>query len=230
MDNNSQVQIRLSKVKKYIGKEAILKGIDLEVKKGEFLAIVGASGSGKSSMLYIMGLLDTPTEGEVFFEGEKIDFYDEEKLSQIRNRKMGFVFQFHYLLPEFNLLENVMLPAIRLGMKREEAKEKAYNLLKKLGLEGKERRRIYEISGGEMQRVAIARALINQPSVILADEPTGNLDSKNTEIVMEIFQDINRQGTTIAMVTHELDLAKKAHRIVEVKDGLILRETSIQKV
>ncbi len=230
MDNNSQVQIKLSKVKKYIGKEAILKGIDLEVKKGEFLAIVGASGSGKSSMLYIMGLLDTPTEGEVFFEGEKIDFYDEEKLSQIRNRKMGFVFQFHYLLPEFNLLENVMLPAIRLGMKREEAKEKAYNLLKKLGLEGKERRRIYEISGGEMQRVAIARALINQPSVILADEPTGNLDSKNTEVVMEIFQDINRQGTTIVMVTHELDLARKAHRIIEVKDGLILRETSIQKV
>lgn len=214
--------IELSGVKKVIGQEEILKGIDIEIKKGEFVAIIGASGSGKSSILYIMGLLDRPTEGEVFFEGERIDFSEEEKISKIRNQKLGFVFQFHYLLPEFSLLENVMIPAIRLGMKREEARERAYELLRRLGLGGKENRKIYQISGGEMQRVAIARALINKPLVILADEPTGNLDSKNTQAVMDIFKDINSEGTTIVMVTHELELAKQAHRIVEMRDGRIL--------
>lgn len=214
--------IELRGVKKVIGQEEILKGIDIEIKKGEFVAIIGASGSGKSSMLYIMGLLDRPTEGEVFFEEERIDFSEEEKISKIRNQKLGFVFQFHYLLPEFSLLENVMIPAIRLGMKREEARERAYELLKRLGLAGKENRKIYQISGGEMQRVAIARALINKPLVILADEPTGNLDSKNTQAVMDIFKDINSEGTTIVMVTHELELARQAHRIVEMKDGRIL--------
>ncbi|HAV39855.1 MAG: ABC transporter ATP-binding protein [Aquificaceae bacterium] len=214
--------IELRGVKKVIGQEEILKGIDIEIKKGEFVAIIGASGSGKSSMLYIMGLLDRPTEGEVFFEEERIDFSEEEKISKIRNQKLGFVFQFHYLLPEFSLLENVMIPAIRLGMKREEARERAYELLRRLGLGGKENRKIYQISGGEMQRVAIARALINKPLVILADEPTGNLDSKNTQAVMDIFKDINSEGTTIVMVTHELELAKQAHRIVEMRDGRIL--------
>ncbi len=214
--------VELRGVKKSIGQEQILKGIDLEVYSGEFVAIIGASGSGKSSMLYIMGLLDRPTEGEVFFEGQVVDFSDEKKLSEIRNKKIGFVFQFHYLLPEFTLLENVMLPAIKMGMERKQAEERAYELLKALGLGGKERRRIFQISGGEMQRVAIARALMNKPSVILADEPTGNLDSKNTQAVMEIFKEINSQGTTIVMVTHELELAEQAHRIIEVRDGVIL--------
>ncbi len=214
--------IELRGVKKSIGQEQILKGIDLEVYSGEFVAIIGASGSGKSSMLYIMGLLDRPTEGEVLFEGQVVDFSDEKKLSEIRNKKMGFVFQFHYLLPEFTLLENVMLPAIKMGMERKQAEERAYELLRALGLGGKERRRIFQISGGEMQRVAIARALMNKPSVILADEPTGNLDSKNTQAVMEIFKEINSQGTTIVMVTHELELAEQAHRIIEVRDGVIL--------
>ncbi|MEJ7620200.1 MAG: ABC transporter ATP-binding protein [Aquificaceae bacterium] len=214
--------IELRGVKKFIGQEQILKGIDLEIYSGEFVAIIGASGSGKSSMLYIMGLLDRPTEGEVLFEGQVVDFSDEKKLSEIRNKKIGFVFQFHYLLPEFTLLENVMLPAIKMGMERKTAEERAYELLKTLGLGGKERRRIFQISGGEMQRVAIARALMNKPSVILADEPTGNLDSKNTQAVMEIFKEINSQGTTIVMVTHELELAEQAHRIIEVRDGVIL--------
>ncbi len=214
--------IELRGVKKSIGQEQILKGIDLEVYSGEFVAIIGASGSGKSSMLYIMGLLDRPTEGEVLFEGQVVDFSDEKKLSEIRNKKIGFVFQFHYLLPEFTLLENVMLPAIKMGMERKQAEERAYELLKTLGLGGKERRKIYQISGGEMQRVAIARALMNKPSVILADEPTGNLDSKNTQAVMEIFKEINSQGTTIVMVTHELELAEQAHRIIDVRDGVIL--------
>ncbi len=219
--------IKLVGVKKTVGQEHILKGIDLEIKEGEFVAIIGASGSGKSSLLYIMGLLDKPTEGDVYFEGTRVDFSKERMLSHIRNRELGFVFQFHYLLPEFNLLENVMLPAIKLGIRRDEAQERAYELLKKLGLGGKEKRRIYQISGGEMQRTAIARALINNPKVILADEPTGNLDSKNTQVVMEIFEGINKEGTTIVMVTHEMELAKRANRIVEMKDGLILTETSL---
>ena len=216
--------IELRGVKKSIGQEEILKGINLSVQKGEFVAIIGASGSGKSSMLYIMGLLDKPSEGEVFFEGKRVVFSDEAELSRLRNKSLGFVFQFHYLLPEFTLLENVMLPAIKLGVDREEARERAYELLKSLGLGGKEKRRIYQISGGEMQRVAIARALINNPSVLLADEPTGNLDSKNTQKVMEIFQQINAEGTTVVMVTHELQLAQQAKRVVEVKDGIILSD------
>ncbi|MDW8433347.1 MAG: ABC transporter ATP-binding protein [Aquificaceae bacterium] len=216
--------IELRGVKKSIGQEEILKGISLSVQKGEFVAIIGASGSGKSSMLYIMGLLDKPSEGEVFFEGKRVVFSDEAELSRLRNKSLGFVFQFHYLLPEFTLLENVMLPAIKLGVDREEARERAYELLKSLGLGGKENRRIYQISGGEMQRVAIARALMNNPSVLLADEPTGNLDSKNTQKVMEIFQQINAEGTTVVMVTHELQLAQQAKRVVEVKDGVILSD------
>ncbi|MCS7262747.1 MAG: ABC transporter ATP-binding protein [Aquificaceae bacterium] len=221
--------LELRGVRKSIGQEEILKGIDLLVKRGEFVAVVGASGSGKSSMLYIMGLLDKPTYGEVFFEGDRVDFSKEKKLSELRNRRIGFVFQFHYLLPEFTLLENVMLPAVKLGVRREQAKERAYELLKSLGLAGKEHRRIYQISGGEMQRVAIARALINNPSLLLADEPTGNLDSRNTYVVMEIFKEINRGGTTILMVTHEPHLALQAHRVVEVRDGLILSDHPTQR-
>ncbi|MDW8095269.1 MAG: ABC transporter ATP-binding protein [Aquificaceae bacterium] len=216
--------IELRGVKKSIGQEEILKGISLSVQKGEFVAIIGASGSGKSSMLYIMGLLDKPSEGDVFFEGKRVVFSDEAELSRLRNKSLGFVFQFHYLLPEFTLLENAMLPAIKLGVDREEARERAYELLKSLGLGGKENRRIYQISGGEMQRVAIARALMNNPSVLLADEPTGNLDSRNTQKVMEIFQQINAEGTTVVMVTHELQLAQQAKRVVEVKDGVILSD------
>jgi lipoprotein-releasing system ATP-binding protein len=215
--------VELLGIRKVIGQEEILKGIDLRVEAGEFVAIVGASGSGKSSLLYVMGLLDKPTSGEVFFEGQRVDFSGEKELSVIRNQKMGFVFQFHYLLPEFNLLENVILPAIKRGMMKTEAQERAYELLKRLGLGGKERRKIYQISGGEMQRVAIARALMNNPSLLLADEPTGNLDSKNTRAVMDIFKEINAEGTTIVMVTHELDLAAQAHRIVEMRDGQVVR-------
>jgi lipoprotein-releasing system ATP-binding protein len=175
-------------------------------------------------LLYIAGLLDRPTEGEVFFEERAIDFKQERLLSEIRNRKMGFVFQFHYLLPEFTLLENVILPAIKAGMKKRDAEERAYELLRRLGLSGKERRRLYQVSGGEMQRTAIARALINNPTLLLADEPTGNLDSKNTERVMEIFSEINSEGRSILMVTHELELTKYAHRVVEMRDGLIVGE------
>jgi lipoprotein-releasing system ATP-binding protein len=216
------VLIELVNVKKRVGNEEILKGVDLKVHKGEFLAVVGASGSGKSSLLYIMGLLDFPTEGRVFFKGQQVSSMDPQVVSKIRNESVGFVFQFHYLLPEFNLLENVMIPMLKKGIPKRQAEERARELLKSLGLDGKEKRKIYQVSGGEMQRTAIARALANNPEVILADEPTGNLDSKNTQMVMQILEDINRSGTTVVMVTHELNLAKRADRIVQMKDGLLV--------
>jgi len=221
--------IKLSEIKKTVGSEQILKGIDLEIYEGEFVSIVGASGSGKSSLLYILGLLDKPTEGEVFFEGEKIDYSNDKRLSYLRNSKLGFVFQFHYLVQELSLLDNVILPAIKKGVPIKEARERAMALLERLGLKGKENRKPYEISGGEMQRTAIARALINQPKVLLADEPTGNLDSTNTQRVMDIFKEINKSQTTIVMVTHEIDLARQTKRIVELRDGSVIRQEYLQQ-
>jgi lipoprotein-releasing system ATP-binding protein len=221
--------IRLSGIKKTVGSEQILKGIDLEVYEGEFVSIIGASGSGKSSLLYILGLLDKPTEGEVFFEDEKIDYSKDKRLSYLRNSKLGFVFQFHYLVQELSLLDNVILPAIKKGVPIKDARERAMVLLERLGLKGKENRKPYEISGGEMQRTAIARALINQPKVLLADEPTGNLDSTNTQRVMDIFKDINKSQTTIVMVTHEIDLARQTKRIVELRDGSVIKQEYLQQ-
>ena len=221
--------IRLSGIKKTVGSEQILKGINLEIYEGEFVSIIGASGSGKSSLLYIMGLLDKPTEGEVFFEDEKIDYSKDKRLSYLRNSKLGFVFQFHYLVQELSLLDNVILPAIKKGVPIKEARERAMALLERLGLKGKENRKPYEISGGEMQRTAIARALINQPKVLLADEPTGNLDSTNTQRVMDIFKEINKSQTTIVMVTHEIDLARQTKRIVELKDGSVIKQEYLQQ-
>lgn len=220
--------IRLSGIKKTVGSEQILKGIDLEIYEGEFVSIIGASGSGKSSLLYILGLLDKPTEGEVFFEDEKIDYSNDKRLSYLRNSKIGFVFQFHYLVQELSLLDNVILPAIKKGVPIKEARERAIVLLERLGLKGKENRKPYEISGGEMQRTAIARALINQPKVLLADEPTGNLDSTNTQRVMDIFKEINKSQTTIVMVTHEIDLARQTKRIVKLRDGSVIRQEYLQ--
>jgi lipoprotein-releasing system ATP-binding protein len=220
--------IKLSGIKKTVGSEQILKGIDLEIYEGEFVSIIGASGSGKSSLLYILGLLDKPTEGEVFFEDEKIDYSKDKRLSYLRNSKLGFVFQFHYLVQELSLLDNVILPAIKKGVPIKEARERAMVLLERLGLKGKENRKPYEISGGEMQRTAIARALINQPKVLLADEPTGNLDSTNTQRVMDIFKEINKSQTTIVMVTHEIDLARQTKRIVELKDGSVIKKEYLQ--
>ncbi|MFN3814213.1 MAG: ABC transporter ATP-binding protein [Aquificaceae bacterium] len=214
--------IELINVKKIIRGEEILKGISLRVYKREFVAIMGPSGSGKSSMLYIMGLLDRPTFGDVLFKDQRIDFQRGEELSKVRNESIGFVFQFHYLLPEFTLLENVMVPMLKRGTHINKAKEKAHDLLSRLDLKGKENRKIYQISGGEMQRVAIARALANEPEIFLADEPTGNLDSKNTQVVMDIFQEINATGKTIVMVTHDVQIAKKAKRIVKMEDGQVI--------
>jgi lipoprotein-releasing system ATP-binding protein len=219
--------LKLLKINKWVGGERILKDISLEIVEGEFIAIIGPSGSGKSSLLYIMGFLDCPSSGDIFYRGKPINFAEANTISRLRNEKMGFVFQFHYLIPELNLIENVMAPQIRKGISPKEAKERAETLLVRLGLKGKEKRQVFEISGGEMQRVAIARALANSPEILLCDEPTGNLDSKNTEKVMEIFEEINQEGTTIVLVTHDLSLARRAKRIIEMRDGEILKTTPL---
>lgn len=217
------VLLELREISKKVGQDVILKKVSLIVESGEFIAIIGPSGSGKSSLLYVMGLLDRPTSGEIIYKGKRISWRERE-INSLRNEKFGFVFQFHYLIPELNVLENVIAPQLKAGRSYREAEKRAFELLKKLGLEGKEKRQVYEISGGEMQRVAIARALANNPEILLCDEPTGNLDSKNTERVMEIFESLNREGTTIVMVTHDINLAKRAKRVITMRDGEIIED------
>ncbi len=223
------IVIQLRDISKKIRDETILKNINLSISKGEFISIIGPSGSGKSSLLYILGLLDIPSSGEVYVEGEKIEFTESSKIAHFRNLKFGFVFQFHYLIAEFSLLENVMVPMVKAGISREDAKEKAALLLQKLGLGGKEKRKPFQISGGEQQRVAIARALANDPILIIADEPTGNLDSKNTAIVMDIFCKLHMEGKTVIMVTHEIELTERTERIVKMLDGKIIEDLELSK-
>lgn len=199
----------------------VLRGINLGIEPGEFLSIVGVSGSGKSTLMYILGLLDVPTTGEVLMDGEGVDFTDKDFLSRMRNKKIGFVFQFHYLISELSAIENVMVPLYKNGGITEDGREKCMRLLSDLGLSGKEGRKPYQLSGGEQQRVAIARALANEPAIIMADEPTGNLDSKNSEIVMDIFLELNKKGRSVLMITHEPELARKAEKTIVIKDGLI---------
>lgn len=216
------VLIDLKMVNRVIGQEHILKDVNLTVYKGEFLSIIGPSGSGKSSLLYIVGLLDRPSSGEILIEGKTIDFSDQKRLSEVRNKKFGFVFQFHYLINELTLTENVMVPLLKAGIPIHKARERALSLLERVGLKGKESRKPYQISGGEQQRVSIARALSNNPDLIIADEPTGNLDSKNTQIVMDMFKELNKEGKTIVMVTHEMDLANQTTRIISMRDGRVV--------
>ena len=202
----------------------VLKNISFEVQKGEFLSMVGKSGSGKSTLLYVLSTMDTEYKGNLFIDNELMTGLSTDKLAAIRNEKIGFVFQFHYLLSEFTCLKNVMIPAIKLGKYSEkEIEEKAYEKLKILGLEDQALKPANKLSGGQQQRVAIARALINDPLLIMGDEPTGNLDSKNTNMVFDIFQELTQNyGQTIIAVTHDDDFAKKSDRIIEMKDGLII--------
>ena len=210
-------------IKKSIGENEILKGISIQISKGDFLSIVGASGSGKSSLMYILGLLDAPTSGDVIIDGRKVDFRETKMLSKIRNKKIGFVFQFHYLITELTAYENVLIPMLKNGIKDDEsARARSHELLESLGLKGKEQRKPYQLSGGEQQRVAIARALANDPELVMADEPTGNLDSKNSAMVMDVFLELNEKGRSILMITHEMYLAKETKNILEIKDGLIV--------
>ncbi len=217
------VLLELRDITKRVGQELILKRVSLRVETGEFIAIIGPSGSGKSSLLYIMGLLDRPTSGTILYRNEIIEWKDAV-INRLRNQKLGFVFQFHYLIPELNVLENVMAPQLKAGRSYGEAKERALELLTRLGLDAKSKRQVFEISGGEMQRVAIARALANNPEILLCDEPTGNLDTKNTQRVMEIFEELNQEGTTIVMVTHDMSLAERAKRVIEMRDGEIVAD------
>jgi lipoprotein-releasing system ATP-binding protein len=198
----------------------VLKGLDLEIKSQDTLAVVGASGSGKSTLLYLLGTLDRPSAGQVFFEGRNIFEQSPTELARFRNKNIGFVFQFHHLLPEFTGLENTMMPLLIAGENKKEAKEKAETLLTQVGLKDRLLHRIGELSGGEQQRVAIARALIQSPQLILADEPTGNLDRKTGEQIIDLFNQLNQeQGTTFLMVTHNLDLSRRLKRMVEIVDG-----------
>lgn len=202
----------------------VLKNISMEVKKGELLTLVGKSGCGKSTLLYILSTMDRDYTGDLHIDGQLMNNLTIDQLAAIRNEKIGFVFQFHYLLTEFTCLKNVMIPALRLGKYSEkEIEERAYEKLKILGIEDQALKSSSKLSGGQQQRVAIARALINDPLIIMGDEPTGNLDSRNTDIVFDIFKELSHNyGQTIIAVTHDDDFAKKSDRIVEMKDGMIL--------
>lgn len=202
----------------------VLKEISFDVKKGEFLSMIGKSGSGKSTLLYILSTMDTDYKGELYIDNNLMTGSTIDQLAEIRNEKIGFVFQFHYLLPEFSCLRNVMIPALKLGkLSEKEIEARAYQKLEILGLQDQALKPASKLSGGQQQRVAIARALINDPLLIMGDEPTGNLDSKNTEIVFDIFQELTKNfGQTIIAVTHDDDFAHKSDRIIEMKDGRII--------
>jgi len=205
----------------------VLKGADLAVKEGEFLAIVGASGSGKSTLLHILGALDKPDKGIVRFEGRNLSEASEGQLNHFRNKMVGFVFQFYHLLDELNVLENVLLPAMAgtgvVGWlsRRRLAKSRARELLEQLGLSERAKHKPYQLSGGERQRVAIGRALMNEPKILLVDEPTGNLDSETGNGILKVFEKLNRAGETIVMVTHDEGIAQRAGRIIALADGKI---------
>ena len=205
-------------------KKEVLRDISFSIDKGEFVSITGKSGCGKSTLLYILSTMDTDYTGELFIDNESMANKSEEELAFVRNEKIGFVFQFHYLLNEFSVLKNVMLPGFKSSKQTEEELEhKAYELIKKLGIEKLATKMAYQVSGGEKQRIAIARSMINDPVMLMCDEPTGNLDSKNTDIVFEIFNElVDTFNKTILVVTHDENFANKTHRIITMQDGEII--------
>ena len=204
----------------------VLKKVGFEVKRGEFVALIGKSGSGKSTLLYVLSTMDTDYEGILIIKDTLLNNKKQNDLAAFRNEHIGFVFQFHYLLPEFSALENVMIPALKLNKKsKEEIEIRAYENLKLLGIHEQALKKANKLSGGQQQRVAIARALINEPSIIMGDEPTGNLDSKNTQVVFDIFREISKErGQTIIAVTHDDDFANNCDRIIEMMDGKIITQ------
>jgi lipoprotein-releasing system ATP-binding protein len=204
----------------------VLRDVTFTIDSGEFVSVVGKSGCGKSTLLYILSTMDTDYQGELYLNGERMKDYSPKQLAHVRNAYIGFVFQFHYLLPEFSVLKNVMLPAIKLGkFSHAEIEHMAIEKLRILGIEGEARKLSNQLSGGQKQRVAIARALINDPLILMCDEPTGNLDSKNSENVFNIFRELkDKTGQSLLVVTHDNDFANRTDRIIEMEDGYILKE------
>jgi len=198
-----------------------LKGINLSVEKGEFLSIMGPSGSGKTTLMNIIGCLDSPTNGSYYLNNKSVSKLEDDELAKIRNEEIGFVFQSFHLLPRNNAFDNVMLPLKYAGVGKEEATKRSNDVLDLVGLSSRSKHTPAELSGGQQQRVAIARALVNEPSILFADEPTGNLDSKTGQDVMKIFKDLNENGQTIILITHEDSIAKQSNRIITIMDGLI---------
>lgn len=225
MQNNG-IAVKVKDLKKeyHDGKitTKVLKGIDLEIKTGEFVAIMGKSGAGKSTLLYQLGLLDTPSGGEIYLEDVKVSHMSDTERSRFRLEELGYVFQDYALLPELQAWENVALPDLMKGKSIEEAKKIAFEVLEKVGMQGKEKNLPSELSGGQQQRVSIARAVAHKPKILFADEPTANLDSASGKQVIELFRSINLQGQTIVMVTHEEEYGKAADKIIRLADGLII--------
>jgi lipoprotein-releasing system ATP-binding protein len=215
--------IKTENIKKSFGNLEVLKGIDLHIKEKEIVSIVGTSGAGKTTLLQIMGTLDKPSSGKIIIDNTDISTLSEKRLSAFRNSHIGFVFQFHHLLPEFTALENICIPAWIAGKSKKEAEKRALELLELMNLRDRETHKPSELSGGEQQRVAIARALINNPSIILADEPSGNLDSQNRDEIHKLFFKLRDElGHTFVIVTHDNDLAAMSDRTLHMKDGLIV--------
>ena len=206
-----------------IGAEEVkaLRGVNLNINKNEYVALMGPSGSGKSTLMNLLGCLDTPTSGQYILNGTDVSVLDDNALAQIRNKEIGFIFQTFNLLPKSTALDNVILPLIYAGMGKEERQARALKTLEDVGLANRIKHKPNELSGGQRQRVAVARALVNNPAIILADEPTGNLDSKTSVEIMGLFEEIHKKGNTIIVVTHEEDIARHAHRIIRLRDGLI---------
>ncbi len=226
--------IRLNDIKKFfmVGNQTVkaLQGIDITIKKNEYVAIMGASGSGKSTLMNIVGCLDTPTFGTYILNGHDVSKMTDNELAEIRNREIGFIFQTFNLLPRSTALENVILPQIYAGIAKKEREERGREVMEQVYLTDRMEHKPNELSGGQRQRVAIARALVNKPSIILADEPTGNLDSKTSFEIMALFEEIHMRGNTVILVTHEEDIALHAHRIIKLKDGLIESDTRNEKI
>lgn len=221
--------IKISNIKRdfVLGNEIVyvLKGVNLEIKKGEYVALMGPSGSGKSTLMNILGCLDTPTSGTYILNGKDVSQMHDDQLAEIRNKEIGFVFQTFNLLPRTTALDNVALPMVYAGFSKSERNIRATEVLKQVNLADRMDHQPNQLSGGQRQRVAVARALVNKPSIILADEPTGNLDSKTSVEIMKLFGDIHLLGNTVILVTHEEDIAAYAHRIIRLRDGIIESDT-----
>jgi lipoprotein-releasing system ATP-binding protein len=226
MGNKALDAIKISKYFEDPVRIQVLKDISFTLTKGEFVSVIGKSGCGKSTLLYILSTMDTDYDGDLFIDDVNVKGKKEAELAKIRNEKIGFVFQFHYLLNEFSVLKNTMLPGLKLGRySKEEVEHRAYEKLKILGIEGEALKKANQLSGGQKQRVAIARALINDPLIIMGDEPTGNLDKKNSEIVFQIFKELAEvYNQTLLIVTHDNEFANRTHRIIEMEDGKIIRQ------